>query len=67
MRSGDLHAFLSLNSPSYGLVLSSICSFVQNQPENTIFQKFNISVKDGRTDGRTNGQTHPLTEMRERT
>ena len=63
MRSGDLLAYLSLNRLLNGVLSCSRFYFVRIQ---SISQKFNSCVSDGRTDGRTDGQTHPLIEMRER-
>ena len=58
MRSGDLLAYLSLKSLFNGIVSCFLCSFVQIQPRNTIFQKFNSCVTDRRTDGPTDGRTY---------
>ena len=55
MRSGDLLAYSSLNNPSSGIVSFSWCSFAQNLPRNSIFQKFNFRVTDRWTGGPTDG------------
>ena len=62
MRSGNLPAYLSLNS----FVSCSYCYFVQNLHGNPTAKKFDWLVTDRQTDGRTNGRTHPFIEMRKR-
>ena len=52
--SGELPAYLSLNSLLNGILSCSWCYFVRIRP---ISQKFNSFVTDQRTDGRTDGRT----------
>ena len=57
MRSGDFLAYLSSSCLSNDIVSSSICSFVQNQSENTILRNITLCSTDGRT--------HHFIDMRE--
>ena len=59
-------AKLTLNGLSNGKVYYSWCYFIQIQPKNLIFQKFNLcdGRADGRMDGRTDGRTDKWMDRR---